>query len=194
MTGKERVILLSSWDLYPKGLTLDHEQNRLYWVDDISHKLEYLDLNLNIRVNLISSYYLLQYPFGLALLGDHLYWTDGHLRTVYRANKTGGAVTKFVVNIGQPRDIIGYNYSEHATPGKREDTLLSRKLFSLPKTSLFVSQWLTFILKLVQIDRFLYFSNRNESFCESPLSRPSPPRRLVHNTNTFSKIIFRGYE
>ena len=119
MTGKERVVLLSSWGLYPNGLTLDQEQNRLYWVDGSYHKLEYLDLNLNTRVNLISSSYLLPYPFGLTLLGDHLYWTDRQLGTVYRANKTGGDVTKFVVNIGQPRDIHGYNVSEHATPGKR---------------------------------------------------------------------------
>lgn len=139
MTGKERVVLLSSWNLYPNGLTLDHEQNRLYWVDGSYHKLEYLDLNLNIRVTLISSYYLLPYPFGLALLGDHLYWTDRHLGTVYRANKTGGDVTKFVVNIGQLRDIHGYNLSEHSTLGKREDALLRRELFSLSRTSLFVS-------------------------------------------------------
>ena len=120
LTGKERAVLLSSWYWYldPSGLTLDHEQNRLYWVDDNHHKLEYLDLNLNIRVTLISSYSLLPYPFGLAILGDHLYWTDRQLRTVYRANKTGGDVTTFVVNIGQPRDIHGYNLSEHSTPGK----------------------------------------------------------------------------
>ena len=154
MTGKERVVLLSSWGLYPNGLTLDQEQNRLYWVDGSYHKLEYLDLNLNTRVNLISSSYLLPYPFGLTLLGDHLYWTDRQLGTVYRANKTGGDVTKFVVNIGQPRDIHGYNFSEHATPGKREDPLLIWELFSLSRTSLFVSQWLPSILKLVQIDRF----------------------------------------
>ena len=134
MTGKERVVLLSSWDLYPNGLTLDHEQSRLYWVDENYHKLEYLDLNLNVRVTLISSNYLLPYPFGLALLGDHLYWTDRHLGTVYRANKTGGDVTKFVVNIGQLRDIHSYNLSEHSTPGKREDALLSRELFSLSRT------------------------------------------------------------
>ena len=154
MTGKERVVLLSSWYFYPNGLTLDHEQNRLYWVDGNHHKLEYLDLNLNTRVNLISSYYLLRYSFGLALLGEYLYWTDRQLGTVYRANMTGGDVTKFVVNIGQPRDIHGYNFSEHATPGKREDILLIRELFSLSRTSLFVSEWLPSILKLVQIDRF----------------------------------------
>lgn len=175
MTGKERVVLSSSyWNFYPNGLTLDQGQNRLYWVDRRYHKLEYLDLNLNIRVNLISSYDLLRYPFGLALLGDHLYWTDLQLGTVYRANKTGGSVTKFVVNIGQPRDIQGYNVSEHATPGKRENTLLIRELFCLSRTSLFVNQWLTSILKLVQIDRFWYSTNRNESFFEFPLSCPPP--------------------
>ena len=125
MTGKERDVLLSSWYFNPNGLTLDHEQNRLYWVDGSYHKLEYLDLDLNIRVNLISSSHLFRYPFGLALLGDHFYWTDRQPGTVYRANKTGGNVTKFVVNIGQPRDIHGYNFSEHSTPGKWEDTLLS---------------------------------------------------------------------
>jgi len=120
LTGKERVVLWSSWYWYqhPKGLTLDHEQNRLYWVDDYSHELGYLDLNLNIRETLISSYSLLPDPFGLALLGDHLYWTDSQLRTVYRANKTGGNITTFISNIGQPRDIQGYNLSEHSTPGK----------------------------------------------------------------------------
>ena len=126
MTGKERVVLLYLWRLNPNSLTLDHEQNRLYWLDSRNHKLEYLDLNLNIRVNLISSSYLLPFPVGLTLLGDHLYWTDWQLRAVYRASKTGGDVTNFVVNIGLPGDIHGYNVSEHATPGKREEALRSR--------------------------------------------------------------------
>ena len=132
MTGKERVVLVGSGNLYPNGLTLDHEQNRLYWVDSSYRTLEYLDLNLNNRVTLISSYSVLRYPFGLALLGDHLYWTDLQLGAVYRANKTGGEVTKFVENIGGPRDIHGYNLSEYSTPGKREHALL-RELLDFTK-------------------------------------------------------------
>ncbi|XP_078347608.1 low-density lipoprotein receptor-related protein 4-like [Oculina patagonica] len=118
MTGKHREVLVGSGSLYPNGLTLDHEKNRLYWVDSSYHKLEYLDLNLNNRVSLISSYYILRYPFGLTLLGDDLYWTDTRERAVYRANKeTGGNVTKFVSVIGQPKDIHGYNLSAYSIPG-----------------------------------------------------------------------------
>lgn len=119
MTGKQREILVGSGSLYPSGLTLDHENNRLYWVDSSYHALEYLDLNLYNRVTLISSNYILYYPFGLSLLGDYLYWTDTLDRAVYRANKeTGGNVTKFVTVTGQPKDIHAYNLSSYATPGK----------------------------------------------------------------------------
>lgn len=124
MTGKQREVLVGSGALYPNGLTLDHEENRLYWVDSSYHRLEYLDLNLNSRVSLISSYYILRYPFGLTLLGDDLYWTDRQERSVYRANKeTGGDVTKFVKIIGQPMDIHGYNLSEYSTPGKWKNVI-----------------------------------------------------------------------
>lgn len=119
MTGKQRETLVGSGSLYPNGLTLDHEKNRLYWVDNSYHTLEYLDLNLNNRVTLIRSYYILRYPFGLSLLGDDLYWTDTQDHAVYRANKeTGGNVTKFVMVTGQPKDIHAFNMSNYATPGK----------------------------------------------------------------------------
>ena len=119
MTGKKRVVIVSSGLLQPNGLTLDHENNRLYWVDDSYRRLEYLDLNKNNRVTLLSSYSVLRSPFGLTLLGDNLYWTDRQERAVYRANKeTGGNVTKFVTSTGQPMDIHGYNLSEYSNQGR----------------------------------------------------------------------------
>ncbi len=118
MTGKKRVVLVSSGLQQPNGLTLDHNKNRLYWVDSSYHTLEYLDLDQNNGVTLISSYYALSSPFGLTLLGDNLYWTDKQEGVVYRANKeTGGNVTKFVTSVGQPMDIHGYNLSEYSKPG-----------------------------------------------------------------------------
>lgn len=130
MTGKERVVLVASGSLYPSGLTLDHEKNRLYWVDSSYHALEYLDLNLNNRVTLIRSYYVLPSPFGLTFLGDNLYWTDTQRRAVYRANKetNGKDVTKFVSGIGQPMDIHGYNLSEYSKPGKWKNVTVKGKL------------------------------------------------------------------
>ncbi len=118
MTGKRRVVLVSSGLQQPNGLTLDHNKNRLYWVDSSYHTLEYLDLNQNNRVTLISSYYALTSPFGLTLLGDNLYWTDKQEGAVYQASKeTGGNVTKFVTSVGQPMDIHGYNLSEYSKRG-----------------------------------------------------------------------------
>ena len=118
MTGEKRQVIVSSGLQQPNGLTLDHNKNRLYWVDGGNNKLEYLDLNQNNRVTLISSSYVLPSPYGLTLLGDNLYWTDRQERAVYRASKeTGGNVTKFVKGIGQPMDIHGYNPSEYLKLG-----------------------------------------------------------------------------
>lgn len=103
----------------PNGLTLDHDKNRLYWVDASYHVLEYLDLNLNNRVTLISSYDALASPFGLTLLGDTLYWTDTQEQAVYQANvEIGSNVTIFFTGTGQLMDIHGYNLSEYSTPGR----------------------------------------------------------------------------
>ena len=119
MTGKKRVVIVSSRLQQPNGLTLDHDKNRLYWVDASYHVLEYWDLNLNNRVTLISSYDVLASPFGLTLLGDNLYWTDTQDRAVYRANiETGSNVTTFFTGTGQLMDIHGYNLSEYSIPGK----------------------------------------------------------------------------
>ena len=119
MTGKKRVVIVSSRLQQPNGLTLDHDKNRLYWVDASYHVLEYWDLNLNNRVTLISSYDVLASPFGLTLLGDNLYWTDTQERAVYRANiETGSNVTTFFTGTGQLMDIHGYNLSEYSIPGQ----------------------------------------------------------------------------
>ena len=118
MTGKQRVVLVNSGLQAPNGLTLDPSKNRLYWVDGRNNRLEYLDLNQNNTVTLISSDSVLPYPFGLTILGDHLYWTDWQRYAVYRADKeTGDNVTSFVTGIGKPMDIHGYNLSEYSIPG-----------------------------------------------------------------------------
>ena len=118
MAGKERAVVVNSGLQYPSGLTLDKPKNRLYWVDSGYHKLEYLDLNTNNRVTVISSVSVLNRPFGLTLLGDYFFWTDWFLDAVYRANKeTGGGVTAFITGLSEPLDIRGYNLSEQVTPG-----------------------------------------------------------------------------
>ena len=129
MTGKKRVVIVSLRLQQPNGLTLDHDKNRLYWVDASYHVLEYLDLNLNNRVTLISSYDVLASPFGLTLLGDTLYWTDTRDQAVYQANvEIGSNVTIFFAGTGELMDIHGYNLSEYSTPGQWKNSLFSKTL------------------------------------------------------------------
>ena len=118
MTGKQRLVLVSSSLHWPNGLTLDKANNRLYWVDGYLNKLEYLNLITHVRVTLISSSATLPHPFGLTLLGDYLFWTDWGNNTVYRANKeSGGEVTAFITGINRPMDIHAYNL-DHAAQGE----------------------------------------------------------------------------
>ncbi|CAH3029645.1 unnamed protein product, partial [Porites evermanni] len=117
MAGKERSVLVDSVLHWPNGLTLDKDTNRLYWVDGSYHKLEYLDLDNNNRVTLLISSSVLPHPFGLTLLGDHVYWTDWSTNAVYRANKESiGLISAFITGIGQPMDIHGYNVSAPIVP------------------------------------------------------------------------------
>lgn len=117
--NNRRFVLVSSSLRWPNGLTLDQENNRLYWVDASFDKLEYLHVITKRRVTLISSSAVLPHPFGLTLLGDYLYWTDWSRNAVLRANKeNAGNVTAFVRRIGQPMDIHGYNLGEITRPGE----------------------------------------------------------------------------
>ena len=136
MSGKQRVALVNSRLSRPNGLTLDKDENRLYWVDVSVNKLEYLYLSTNIRVTLISSSANLPHPFGLTLLGDYLYWTDWRNYAVYRANKNSADVSVFVTGIGKPMDIHGYNLSEKTTPGKEKAFSTKKKIVYVVDTSL----------------------------------------------------------
>ena len=118
MTGKNRSVIVSSNLRWPNGLTLDHGNKRLYWVDGYNDNLEYFDLVQGNRRTLISSSSSLPHPFGLTVLGDYLYWTDWQLDAIYRANKDdGGEVTSVISGLGQPMDIHGYNLTEYSRPG-----------------------------------------------------------------------------
>ena len=123
MTGRKRVVIVSSGLYRPNGLTLDRKRNRLYWIDAGYRKIEYLDVNRNKRVVLLSSYNL-YLAFGLTLLGDYLYWTSGRYRYhngVYRADKeTGSGVTNFISGTGSLKGIRGYNLSEPFPTGENK--------------------------------------------------------------------------
>ena len=74
-----------------KGLALDVEMNRLYFVSYEEYSIFYIDLDSGNRTvqTLLQRYWLLYGPFGIALDDEYVYWTE-HIAFgyVFRTNKT----------------------------------------------------------------------------------------------------------
>ena len=118
MDGDGRRMLVRRGLYYPNGLTLDDNKNRLYWVDSFFDTLEYYDLRRHTVTTLLDSSSILQYPFGLTSLEDHLYWTEQYKGNVYQANKTAPSnATVLVSGLTYLGDIHAYDRSK-TLPGR----------------------------------------------------------------------------
>ncbi|CAH2090680.1 unnamed protein product [Euphydryas editha] len=92
----------------PSGLTIDFDDNMLYWTDAVREKIERSKLDGSDREVLISATI---YPFAITVFGNYIYWTDLQLRGVYRAEKhTGANMVEMVKRLeDSPRDIHIYS-------------------------------------------------------------------------------------
>ncbi|KAJ7345670.1 hypothetical protein JRQ81_001620, partial [Phrynocephalus forsythii] len=86
--GNFRTAIISTNLVWPNGLTLDYEEQQLYWADANLQKIERSSLTGANREIIIST---ALYPFALTLFDQHIYWTDWNTRSVYRANKYDGS-------------------------------------------------------------------------------------------------------
>lgn len=72
---------------WPNGLAIDRPANRLYWNDGKLHTIESSDLNGKNRRVLIRD---VSHPYGLVVVGNHVYWTDWKTQALHRAEKING--------------------------------------------------------------------------------------------------------
>ena len=120
MDGENRTIVIRTGIYFPNGLALDVTRNWLYWIDWFYEKLEVYEFPSERRREIISSHSeaFLSYPLGLALYGDHLYWTDRSWRGIYRADReTGGNAKKVLSTQSPPTLIHAYDKNKAVTPG-----------------------------------------------------------------------------
>ena len=91
-------------------------------MSDLFHQIHFL--SYSVRSVLVKN---LEHPFGLAIFGDHIYWTDQIDEHVQRANKTsGGNVTTLVDNLqGHVLDITVF-IRNRTRPGEEKDTGLAQ--------------------------------------------------------------------
>ncbi|XP_022921032.1 low-density lipoprotein receptor-related protein 6 [Onthophagus taurus] len=103
LDGSDRTVIVTSNLTWPNGIALDVEKMRLYWCDAKTHKIEYTNMDGSNRIVLLDTD--LKHPFGFTLLGEFLYWTDWHQRSIDRVHKDTGTSRERIVD--QISDVMG---------------------------------------------------------------------------------------
>ncbi|MGH0147971.1 UNVERIFIED_CONTAM: hypothetical protein FKN15_040972 [Acipenser sinensis] len=88
--GNFRTELVNTSLVWPNGLTLDYEEERLYWADANLHEKDFIlnSLTGSNREVIVSTAI---YPFAMTVYDQHIYWTDWNTKSIYRANKHDGS-------------------------------------------------------------------------------------------------------
>ncbi|XP_022905754.2 low-density lipoprotein receptor-related protein 4 [Onthophagus taurus] len=92
LDGSGRQTILSKEQGLPNGLVIDYNEARLYWTDSQLDLIESSDLNGRSSMQLMypKKMTMLTRPFGLALFGDNMYWTDWLDKSLLRADRKTG--------------------------------------------------------------------------------------------------------
>lgn len=77
----------------PKGIAVDFMSKRIYWSDSHLHRLESSNLQGKERKILINK---LKSPFGIAVFGDDVFWSDVQLTTINKAHKISGTAREVI--------------------------------------------------------------------------------------------------
>lgn len=86
MDGTNFTILINGTSInWPNGLSIDFDQNKVYWADAKIDKVESMNLDGTGRTTVIPK---TQHTFGLAIDNNYIYWTDWLAKEIIRVNKT----------------------------------------------------------------------------------------------------------
>ncbi|XP_034246865.1 LOW QUALITY PROTEIN: low-density lipoprotein receptor-related protein 4 [Thrips palmi] len=124
MNGQNRRAIVTQGVVWPNGLALDYDTNRIFWADAMHHVIESADLDGKNRKVVLSKG--LPHPFALTIFEDMVYWTDWHTRSVLGANKdTGKRVHVVLDRLHIPMQIHSCHpkrqrsYRDHCPRGNR---------------------------------------------------------------------------
>ncbi|XP_068714407.1 uncharacterized protein [Montipora foliosa] len=106
MDGTARVTLVSSGLSWVNSLALDLKNKLLYWCDARLDKIERVNFMGNNRALVLRLSWSKRYhPFGLALYGDVLFWSDWGTKSVHRFNLTSSISKEVIQGLGRPMEI-----------------------------------------------------------------------------------------
>ena len=112
MDGSARKTLVSSGLEFVNSLAMDYQNRLLYWCDAGVKKIERVDLQGNNRVVILDLSSDHMNPFGLALFGDALFWSDWNDTSVRTYNMTTSRNEVVVHGMGWPMELHVYDKSK----------------------------------------------------------------------------------
>lgn len=78
-----RMVLVKDNIFWPNGLTVDLQNNLIYWVDGHYLFLDVMNLDGSHRRTVVKN---VPYPYSITMLSQHLYWTDWHVGSIQTFN------------------------------------------------------------------------------------------------------------
>uniref|UniRef100_A0A8C7E883 EGF-like domain-containing protein n=1 Tax=Nothoprocta perdicaria TaxID=30464 RepID=A0A8C7E883_NOTPE len=94
LSGANVLIIIDQDIRTPNGLAIDHKAEKIYFSDATLDKIERCEYDGSHRHVILKSEPV--HPFGLAVYGDYIFWTDWVRRAVQRANKYVGTDMKLL--------------------------------------------------------------------------------------------------
>lgn len=107
-----RVIVVKDQVGWPNGLTVDYEENIVYWADARIKKIEAMDYDGNNRKVILADN--LPNPYAVTVTRHHLFWTDWATHSINRCNKTDG--TGRIEILGNPGSNLNVNLPPKIKP------------------------------------------------------------------------------
>ena len=90
MDGRARTVVIDTDLDQPWGITIDYDENRLYWVDAGLAKIEYSNLDGTGRVTLETDTDGVLNPFAITIENNLLYWTETGNVSIFTTHKVNG--------------------------------------------------------------------------------------------------------
>ncbi|KAG9349405.1 hypothetical protein JZ751_027848 [Albula glossodonta] len=98
LDGSDQVLLVNSGIAWPNGISIDYEENKLYWCDARTDKIERINLESGESREIVLSASNVD-VFSVAVFGAYIYWSDrahanGSIRRGMKTNATEALTIK----------------------------------------------------------------------------------------------------
>ena len=100
MDGRNRSVIHNTGLMWPNGLSLDFQNEVLYWADAFLDKIESSNVDGSNR-RIITSFTDDLHPFGLALFDGILYFTDWIGSSVRSVDPRNGNITNITQGLNR---------------------------------------------------------------------------------------------